>query len=133
MRSNNVSIFAIVLLVACSGGGGTPNQDPTGPSPPGTPSTPPVNATVSMISDSDGYSAATHAFSPEAVTVSRNGSVTWTNGTGVQHNVTFSGIGAPSSIADHTSGSNARVFSTAGTFNYSCTNHGGMAGTVTVQ
>jgi plastocyanin len=41
--------------------------------------------------------------------------------------------GAPVDIApDMTSGSASRTFTVAGTFNYSCTNHPGMNGSVTV-
>lgn len=60
--------------------------------------------------------------------------MTWNNTSGVTHNVTFAAAtGAPSNIGDHSSGSNARTFNTSGTFNYSCTLHGGMAGSVTVR
>jgi plastocyanin len=74
-----------------------------------------------------------NTFSPAAVTIARNGTVTWTNATGTAHNVTFAGTGAPANIANYSTGSNARTFATAGTFSYQCTNHSGMTGSVTVQ
>jgi plastocyanin len=69
-------------------------------------------------------------FSPKTVAVTRNGTVTWTFAT--LHNVTF-GAGGPGNIADRSSGSASLQFPTAGTFNYSCTIHAGMTGTVVVQ
>jgi plastocyanin len=76
-----------------------------------------------------------NTFSPVAVTIARNAAVNWEwQGTTVQpHNVTFAiAAGAPANILDKTSGSEARQFTTAGTFNYTCTNHVGMGGSVTV-
>jgi plastocyanin len=127
-----------IVLLGCGGGGGGGGDDtgPTGPTPPpsqpGVPGTP-TTASVAMLSQSDGYGYETHAFNPENVTIARNGSVTWSNGTGFVHNVTFSGAGAPSNVPDHTTGSSARTFANAGTFSYSCTNHLGMTGVVVVQ
>ena len=73
------------------------------------------------------------SFSPTTLTVPRNSVVTWSNTSGVAHNVTWTSAGSPANITDHTSGSTTRSFSTAGTFNYSCTNHAGMNGAVVVQ
>ena len=74
------------------------------------------------------------AFSPNAITIAKGTTVTWAwQGTTPAHNVTFAAAtGAPSNIPDRVSGSDSRIFNTAGTFNYQCTNHPGMTGTVTV-
>lgn len=112
-------------VVACGGGGG--GDGPTGPGPgPGPgPGTPSPSATVTMGASS---------FSPASVSITRSGTATWNNTSGISHNVTFAAVtGAPSNIPDHTSGSNQRTFGTTGTFNYQCTLHGGMAGSVSVQ
>lgn len=73
-------------------------------------------------------------FNPANVTIPVNSSVTWNwVGTTSLHNVTFALVaGAPGNIGNQTSGSGARTFTTAGTFNYECTNHIGMTGSVTV-
>jgi plastocyanin len=74
-------------------------------------------------------------FNPDAVTVPLNTIVTYDWGTGptLVHNVTFAAMaGAPGNIGDRQSGSINRTFGTVGTFNYQCTNHPGMTGTVTV-
>lgn len=72
-------------------------------------------------------------FSPATITIQASQSVTWRNPSGLLHNVTFAAPGAPTDIADHSSGSTSRAFPTAGSFDYTCTNHAGMNGTVNVQ
>lgn len=74
-------------------------------------------------------------FNPTAVTIGVGGSVTWNwpgSGSNI-HNVTFQTAGAPANIPNATTGSFARTFNTLGTFQYECTNHVGMTGSVTVQ
>jgi adhesin/invasin len=79
---------------------------------------------------------AANAFNPASITITVNGTVSWNwaaNNT-LPHNVTFAGgAGAPSNITDLTAGSASRQFTATGTFNYSCTNHIGMTGSVTVN
>jgi len=72
------------------------------------------------------------AFTPEAITIPSGTTVTWQwQGTTSLHNVTFSG--GPGSISNRTSGSGQLTFNTQGSFNYSCTNHPSMTGSVTVN
>jgi plastocyanin len=129
----------LVLVIAGCGGGSTttppPPPPPVAPPPPPPPGgVPPNTAGVAMNSTDDGYGSAVNSFLPGAVTVARTGTVTWTNSTGVLHNVTFSqATGVPASIPSFATGSNARTFNTAGTVSYQCTNHAGMTGQVTVQ
>jgi plastocyanin len=77
------------------------------------------------------------AFNPDSVLIATGGQgVTWTWNDGViTHNVTFAATtGAPANCANGASGTTCtRAFSTAGTFNYSCTLHPGMNGKVVVQ
>jgi plastocyanin len=73
------------------------------------------------------------AFNPEEITVAVGDTVTWTNNDSADHDVTgddFSS-GEPGGLAggdtfEHT-------FEEAGTFDYVCTVHPGMEGTVTVE
>lgn len=122
----------LVAALACGGGGGGGGQTPTGPTPPSGPSNP-STASISMSSGLDAYGYEANSFSPSSVTIARNGSVTWINSTGVDHNVTFSGSGAPANIATHKTGSNSRTFASAGTFGFQCSVHSTMSGSVTVQ
>ena len=71
-------------------------------------------------------------FVPEDVDIADGGSVAWTFE--AQHNVTFAtATGAPSDIGNQSTGTVSRTFDTPGTFNYQCTLHGGMNGSVTVH
>src|SRR5512138_846879 len=72
------------------------------------------------------------AFVPSTITISVNGTVTWINKDGFAHDVTaddssfFSGNLA-------SGGSYVHQFTAAGTYNYRCTIHAGMHGTVVVK
>lgn len=113
-------VLASAVLVACGGGSGNGGGGPTGPTGPA-----PSTRTVILGASS---------FSPASTTLALNGTVTWTNSSATEHNVTFAAVaGAPADIGNHTSGSNSRTFGTAGTFNYQCTIHAGMTGSVAVQ
>ncbi len=107
-------LAALTIISACSSDGSTVSSEPPDPV---------QDATVTLRSSS---------FSPNHVAVFAGGSVTWNNTSGETHNVTFSSGGSPANIANHSSGSNSRDFTTAGTFNYQCTLHAGMNGRVTV-
>ncbi len=83
------------------------------------------------------------SFTPAARTVTAGTTVTWTNDSGVTHNVTWddaagrnaalAGDGT-SNITDFSSGSHTRLFNTPGTYGFHCTIHApGMTGTLTVQ
>lgn len=128
------SIPILFAIIACGGGGGG-NGTPTSPSNPGPGPGPgsPSGASVDIRSVGDGYGGLVHSFNPSSVTITRGAAVTWTNGSGEVHNVTFAGgTGAPANIGDHSSGSNSRTFSSSGTFNYQCTIHA-ITGQVVVQ
>jgi plastocyanin len=85
-------------------------------------------------------------FSPASRTVTAGTTVTWSNDTGVLHNVHWNDAGGRAAalagdgtgdIDDFSTGSHTRMFSAPGTYNFYCTIHGspnaGMHGTVTVQ
>jgi plastocyanin len=75
-----------------------------------------------------------NSFNPATVTITVAGMVTWTNNTGIDHNVTFAqATGAPTNVPNFSTGSASRSFPTAGTFAYQCTIHAGMNGSVVVQ
>ena len=88
--------------------------------------TPPTAATVSV---EDNH------FTPQNSVVQTGGNVTW-NWTGVAvHNLTFTfgPTPLPANRADGGNGTTAqRTITALGTYNYTCTNHAGMNGTVTV-
>ena len=72
------------------------------------------------------------AFDPTSITVSVGTTVKWTNKDSFTHNVTSS-TGAFSSGSMASNATFSFQFNSAGTYNYSCTIHPGMNGTVIVQ
>ena len=116
-------VFALValaaLLAACDddddNGGTGPEQAPQ-------------TASVTALGNAN-------LFDPPSTTVRTNGTVTWTFQAGRTHNVTFLSAAPPQgNIPNMTNGATAsRTFPTAGTFNYTCSIHPGMNGSVTVR
>lgn len=118
-----LTLIVLVAVVACSG-------DAAAPTTPGTPEAPVANAVVAMTVTNDAY----NSFVPGNVFIVRNGTVTWNNGSGLIHNVTFDVVaGAPANVANFGAGSAERTFASSGTFNYRCTLHTGMTGVVRVE
>lgn len=116
--------LAAALAFGCGGSDG-PTTPGGGGGGGGGNNPPPLSATVQATVNS--------TFNPAAVTIARTGTVTWAFAA-LQHNVTFgTAAGAPADIGNSANTSVARTFSTAGTFNYTCTLHPGMNGSVTVQ
>lgn len=90
-----------------------------------SPSASPVAASSVTIQD--------FAFSPSAITVKKGTTVTWTNKDSAAHTVTETDSQAgPKSGTLETGKSYSFTFNTVGTFNYHCSIHSSMTGTVTV-
>jgi len=126
-------VMLAVVAIGCGGGGDsgyTTTPNPT-PNPGGGTAT--ASATVTITASDDGYGNSSFSFSPSTVTVTKGGTVTWSNTASTAHNVTFMTAGSPSNIGNFTSGTSSRTFDTSGAYQYHCTNHPGMAGTVNVQ
>jgi len=98
-----------------------------------SPDTVTFTTTAAIIST---VQVANNSFTPQNITVPVNSVVTWEwQAATLAHNVTFNPTppGTPANIPDKsTVGTVSRTFSTDGTFNYSCTNHPGMTGMITV-
>lgn len=94
----------------------------------------PVTFTATAALTAATITVTNNNFTPSSVTVRTGSTVTWTwNSSNVAHNVNFGGAGgAPTNIPNTTSGSVDRTFDQAGVFNYQCTLHAGMTGSVTV-
>jgi plastocyanin len=113
-----IAASAVVISLSGCGGGGGGGYGPTNPNPPQQPST------------SNAITVRDNSFSPNNTTLAVGTTVTWTWTGAAVHNVTFAG--GPASN-DQSSGSYQRTFNAVGVFNYSCTNHAGMTGRVTIQ
>jgi plastocyanin len=124
-----LTVAALAAATACGGGGDvgtvsgpTTGGNPSGGNPTGG-STTPVATNQVAVSD--------NSFGPANIVVSSGTTVTWTwDATATTHNVTFSDAQSGDKGAGATY---SRTFSTAGTFNYNCTLHAGMAGSVKVN
>jgi plastocyanin len=126
-----VLAFAVVAGAAACGGGGsgsgnssngptgnygnTPTDNNPAPSSPNT-----INANPSLN------------YNPTTLTVSRGTTVTFVFGT-VGHSVTFSTNGAPASVPVTANASVQVTFPNTGVFNFYCTVHQYMTGSITVQ
>jgi plastocyanin len=78
------------------------------------------------------------AFSPATLTIDRGDRVVWANQTATAHNVTpdnpgQAGVWSAATIAATVGAQFQHTFNTAGVFNYRCTIHAGMTGTITVN
>lgn len=126
VRFHMMAMAALVLSAACGGSGDAGTGPITGGNTGGNTggSTGPVVTTSVVVSD--------NKFTPADIQVSPGQAVTWTWAQGsVTHNVTFSdGTGSGDKDAGSTF---AKTFATAGTFQYRCTIHAGMDGSVLVK
>ena len=80
-------------------------------------------------------SVADFSFSPQAVVIQTGGTVTWTFGGAVQHNVTYDGgpTPLPASSGNRLTGTFPSTITTVGRYTYHCTFHPAqMTGSVTV-
>lgn len=126
-RLQLIALPLATLLVACGGGG---DSRSTGPS--GTPNTPSTPSTPEAPVQTNAVQVANNLFSPANIQVAPGTTVTWSWPSGTDtHNVTFA-----DGVNSGDKGAGAvftRTFNTAGTFNYQCTLHGGMTGSVLVK
>lgn len=113
--------IATVCLAAACGGGSDAQINPIIPS---TPDNPIATTAVSLQDDT---------FNPNHIIVAPSAVVTFTNNDHINHNVIFANQNiAP--ITEWASGDRtATMPATPGTYDYTCTIHAGMSGTVKVQ
>lgn len=125
VRGADALAAGVIVALAMACGGSDATSPPTPPTPPATICTP-GNGTVCMTKS--------NTFDPASMTVAAGTTVTWMNGTGVTHNVTFDTPGSPPNIANFASGAQNATFPAKGTYAYHCTIHGAsMSGAITVQ
>jgi len=120
MRFATLVLGGLVAAAACGGGGG--GGGVTDPPPP----PPPTLVHASRVTATSGL-----AFDPRTVSIPAGDTIYYTF-QGVQHNVVFDTQGSPANVGTTSSTTVKRIFTTAGTFNYHCSIHPQMTGTITV-
>jgi plastocyanin len=115
-------------IVVAEGSSAPPPSGTPPSTPPATPPAAPPPSTAVTVTTPNA------TFAPATVTIPRGGTVTW-QFSEARHNVTFQGAApAGGNVPDTQSGGTAsRTFATPGTYQYLCTRHSGMNGTVVVQ
>lgn len=118
------AVLAVLGVAGCSGGSGDQPATPTSPGG--------GAASTEVAINGDAYLPGGRAvFAPDAVTVDRGTTVTWKNNDQTGHTTTANG-GLWGSVVS-AGGSFSHRFTTAGTFEYHCTIHPYMTGTVVVR
>jgi len=132
------SVFAFCATIlfaaaACGGGGTTAPATNTGGNNTGGNNTGGTGGNTTVPSNTVDATS-TDTFTPSSLTVTVGTSVDFVF-LSVGHNVVFNAVaGRPADIpGTNSSVTISRTFSTAGTFPYQCTIHGGMTGTIIVQ
>jgi plastocyanin len=122
MSKRLILIAAFALLLAGCGQSSSPTYS--------SPSPTTGSSSVSIVSGS--RTMTTNAYNPNPITISSGMTVTWTNNDSIAHTSTSS-TGAWDSGMIAPGAKFSRTFQAPGTFQYHCSIHPNMVGTVTVQ
>jgi plastocyanin len=112
-----------VLITACGGSSPAPSPSPNPP--------PSGGSSVSIVSGAS--TLTTTAFSPNPTNVSAGTTITWVNHDGTIHTATSSSGAFDTQGISPGATSRGVTFSTPGTFQYRCSIHPNMVGTINVQ
>jgi len=157
LDANNCAVPGVVInwAVASGGGGVSPAQSTTnasgvasaidsigGSTPQSVTATPAITSLATLTFSETAAAPPTSAavdvkdnfFSPQSAVIKTGGTVTWTWGGAAAHNVTYSGgpTPRPADGPNQTTGMFSSTITVVGTYDYHCTNHAGMSGTITV-
>jgi len=157
LDANNCAVPGVVVnwTVASGGGGVSPAQSTTnasgvasttdsvgGSTPQSVNATPAIttlptltfSATAAAPPTSAAVDVKDNFFSPQSAVIKTGGTVTWTWGGAAAHNVTYTGgpTPRPADGPNQITGMFSSTITAVGTYDYHCTNHGGMSGTITV-
>lgn len=117
-----IVLFSVFLVIGCTG---TNTQEPATPTV--TPAETPATPTSSKIVE---VTIQNFAFNPDSVTISSGDTVKWTNMDSTTHTI----IGSDFSSGNFNKGdSYESTFTKPGTYEYHCSIHPSMKGTVIVE
>ena len=131
MVSLRLAVVSAVLMVAIACGGSSPTS-PASPSPMPSPTPTPGAPSAAVAIPVGAESLGNRAYTPDEVTVAVGTTVIWTNTDSISHTSTSDATGWNSGIVAP-GGQFSFAFQTPGTFQYHCTIHPGMVGTVVVR
>jgi len=131
MPSFRLVVASIFLLFAIACGSSSPSS-PSPPTPTPTPTPSPTGGSSSVSVVSGAESLGNRAYSPDQVSISVGDTVTWTNNDSIAHTSTSDASTWNSGVVA-AGGRFSFTFQNAGTFNYHCTIHPGMVGSVVVH
>ncbi len=121
---NRLLVLAVLLSTMSCGGAASSTGTNNNGNDTGTGVTPTVTTSVALQNS---------AFSPSSIQVSAGAVVTFTNSDAIAHNVTFSNATIGGTGDFGTGAKTLTMPAAAGTYDYRCTIHAAMTGTVTVK
>ncbi len=123
MRTVIAVLFSLILLVGCA------DEDPTADGDPDQ--TTAAETEAEGATDGDAVTIVGFSFDPGTISAEVGDTVVWTNEDGPRHNVTADDDSfASDNLAEGETFSH--TFDEPGTFDYVCTLHSGMSGTIEV-
>ena len=140
-RSTLAAIIVVAIVVIGGAVALTHKSSPSNPAPATNNSTQNTSNTNSTTSNSNQPSTTGSVdiknmmFTPSQITVAKGGKVTWTNNDSVAHTVTddLSNVSGPASGDIQPGSSYSFTFNKTGSFQYHCTIHPFMRGTIVVK
>lgn len=139
MRRSTISVIIIVVILIAVGVLALGNKSNSGNTPANNSSSNSNNNSANSNSASQPAAGkiniANMAFSPSQITVAKGGTVTWTNNDSTTHTVTddLSNVGGPDSGDIAPGSSYSFTFNKTGSFQYHCSIHPSMRGTIVVK
>lgn len=121
MRTVTAVLFSLILLVGCADGEPTADGEPAPDQP----------TEAEGATDGDAVTIVGFSFDPGTISAEVGDTVVWSNEDGPRHNVTADDDSfASDNLAEGETFSH--TFDEPGTFDYVCTLHSGMSGTIEV-
>jgi plastocyanin len=133
-RSTLVAVVVIVVVIIGGIVALTHKSNPSNPAPATTNSTS-SNSNTNQASTTGSIDIKNMTFTPSQITVAKGGTVTWTNNDNTTHTVIddLSNVGGPSSGDIAPGSSYSFTFNKTGSFQYHCSIHPSMRGTIVVK
>jgi plastocyanin len=132
MRMKALSLATVLLGVAACSGGGSSNSGNSGIYGTGTNPTSPTDDNPAPSAPNTINANPGLAYNPTTLTITKGTTVTFNFGS-VGHSVTFTTAGSPASVPVTANASVGVTFPNSGTYNFYCTVHTYMTGSITVQ